>query len=413
MISLNNGITNIANTPGAITDVIANRPANALGGTVFISTDTQEIYSFDGTNWILVTSGTGGGPTGWDTMLAQGQAQTAYRTINLNNNDLSFYNNADIVLQLQNNTSLLLNLLQYGDIFNFTTIGNSVVCFADGIGNTSYLTTLYKNVNSGLNFNYVGQVYEIGDMGLNSKGTYLKINDGAQQISTFWYDTVTSLTYNDGINIDYSNQLYQFGLLSTGSATQLSVQNNDIGFKRNGLNFGINANYTTSLYKFGAIDGNNQTTLNIDDSAKRFYTNFYDGSNYKLLGFDIQPSYINFGFINALSGVYNQMYIDISNDAFGSGDEYIKTVYNSNQEGLNIDFAQGIYQLYGNAFNTAITLQDNSTGGKTIQMNCNTPIQLDDNGTGNFLEVNSGGNANLHWVVKINGTLYKVKLDNY
>ena len=58
-ISVNNGVTNIANTPGIITDIIANRPAanNTAIGTIFISTDTKAIYSNVANAWVQVGKG--------------------------------------------------------------------------------------------------------------------------------------------------------------------------------------------------------------------------------------------------------------------------------------------------------------------------------------------------------------------
>jgi hypothetical protein len=58
-IVISNGVSNILNTPGIITDVIANRPAatNVANGTLFISTDTQAIYTNVLNNWVQVGKG--------------------------------------------------------------------------------------------------------------------------------------------------------------------------------------------------------------------------------------------------------------------------------------------------------------------------------------------------------------------
>jgi hypothetical protein len=62
------------NTPVAITGIIADRPAasNSFEGTLFVSTDTQEIYSLQAGSWILVTTGGGGGSQNIDQVLAVG-----------------------------------------------------------------------------------------------------------------------------------------------------------------------------------------------------------------------------------------------------------------------------------------------------------------------------------------------------
>lgn len=58
-IVINNSVANINNTPGIITDVIANRPSASLvaNGTLFISTDTQAIYTNNNGAWLQVGKG--------------------------------------------------------------------------------------------------------------------------------------------------------------------------------------------------------------------------------------------------------------------------------------------------------------------------------------------------------------------
>lgn len=63
MITINNAVVNSKGTPYFITDIFANIPARAANGTVFISIDTQQIFSYNSTipSWILIGTGTGGG----------------------------------------------------------------------------------------------------------------------------------------------------------------------------------------------------------------------------------------------------------------------------------------------------------------------------------------------------------------
>ena len=58
-ISFNNSVANILNTPGIITDVIANRPdaANIANGTIYISTDTRAIFTNNNGTWVQVGKG--------------------------------------------------------------------------------------------------------------------------------------------------------------------------------------------------------------------------------------------------------------------------------------------------------------------------------------------------------------------
>ena len=58
-IIVNNGVTNISNTPGIITDVFDNRPAatTVAIGTLFISTNTQAIFTNVAGTWVQVGKG--------------------------------------------------------------------------------------------------------------------------------------------------------------------------------------------------------------------------------------------------------------------------------------------------------------------------------------------------------------------
>lgn len=51
-VLLNNG-----NTPGILSDVIANQPAFGVVGRLFIATDTNKIYRDTGTAWVLLSDG--------------------------------------------------------------------------------------------------------------------------------------------------------------------------------------------------------------------------------------------------------------------------------------------------------------------------------------------------------------------
>jgi hypothetical protein len=76
-ISLNNSVSNGTGTPAAITGVIANIPAatSVADGTIYISTDTQEIFTAQAGSWINVSGG-GGGSQNLDQVLAVGDTGT-------------------------------------------------------------------------------------------------------------------------------------------------------------------------------------------------------------------------------------------------------------------------------------------------------------------------------------------------
>jgi len=62
-IQVNNGVTNVKGTPGAITDSIGNQPSalDIANGTIYIAPDVPAIYTNDNGTWKLLSGGGGGG----------------------------------------------------------------------------------------------------------------------------------------------------------------------------------------------------------------------------------------------------------------------------------------------------------------------------------------------------------------
>jgi hypothetical protein len=84
-ITFDSSVTNEGGTPAAITGVIADIPpaTSVADGTIYISTDTQEIFSAQAGSWINVSGG-GGGSQNLDQVLAVGDTANA-KNIVLNN----------------------------------------------------------------------------------------------------------------------------------------------------------------------------------------------------------------------------------------------------------------------------------------------------------------------------------------
>jgi len=78
-IVFNGGVINSGGTPQAITGIIADRPAatNVAEGTIYISTDTQEIFSAQAGSWVKVSGTGGGGSQNIDQVLAVGNTATS------------------------------------------------------------------------------------------------------------------------------------------------------------------------------------------------------------------------------------------------------------------------------------------------------------------------------------------------
>lgn len=64
-MNITSGVLNFIGTPGAYSDIINNRPdADQVStGTLYFSTDTEELYQAAGNSWLLYTGGGGGVPT--------------------------------------------------------------------------------------------------------------------------------------------------------------------------------------------------------------------------------------------------------------------------------------------------------------------------------------------------------------
>ena len=83
-IVITNAVTNNKNTPGALTGLMADRPASAPNGTIYIATDTQDIFSYDvlTTSWINVSNGGGGITPNLQQVCTVGNATTTDINVN-------------------------------------------------------------------------------------------------------------------------------------------------------------------------------------------------------------------------------------------------------------------------------------------------------------------------------------------
>ena len=82
-LNFNNGVANVYKTPGMWTDTFANRPpANVVAiGTIFVASDTGNMYQSDGTTWYSIGGGGGGSQ---DLASVLGFGNTATNNITLN-----------------------------------------------------------------------------------------------------------------------------------------------------------------------------------------------------------------------------------------------------------------------------------------------------------------------------------------
>jgi len=216
-IILNNGVTNLKNAPGIIEDDFANRPISAVLGTIFISVDTQAIYTYDGTAWILIGSGTGGGggtnPTSF--YVPYNDSGTFQDSFLYNKADefylTGIYNNSPVGIKLD------FNNLRYelGD-FNITNIGT----FLRVDDNTTSITTHHNSTDIGLSLSFGQGVFTLGDYNNYYNNIYFKVDLTNEKIITR-----SAIGFN-GLSIDFINDIYQLGDFDyLGNSSILKIDN--------------------------------------------------------------------------------------------------------------------------------------------------------------------------------------------
>jgi hypothetical protein len=460
---------NIKNVNGAIADIFANRPAAQSTYYIFYSTDTQEIF-YDNGAWVLLGSGGGGGVNIYNS----DGTLTGNRILSGSNNDLFFVNLNEFQTKIGNDPqglrlSFISNNHEFGDLINQVGVyvnGNSArINIGDTGGNISQtsleidaqneiIQSINQGNNIGLKLDFANQLYTLGDPGsfagalafiidnLNGvittqsnpgvNGLYFDLTNDYYRLGAFsnvnptFFEVdnanqiiKTSNQGNDiGLKLDFATNNYYFGNL-TDNYLRVDVINGDTSiFATNGIfnvandltnegsfqiqttliksvfngnDIGLKLDFANSVYQFGQITGGNTSNLIIDDSIETIYTR-NQGSDIGIF-FDFANTLYKLG---QLTGG-NETFIYINDTS-----ELLYTANNGNiSNGLYCDFAAHVYQ-FGRATGgntTYITIDDAAT----------YPLQID--GT-NVLSGTSGGSSGQHLKININGTDYKIKLEN-
>lgn len=254
MININNSVTNILGSPAFISDVIANIPngKDVATGTIFVATDTGNMYQSDGNTWYSIGGG-GGSTPGIDSVLAVNQPLINTRSIDLNTN----------VFQIVDNTQSFTDVLycEYNDI----RIGNdnSGSClFVDA--NRIYTTSNINSVPSGIYFDYSTSVFYFGDINSDGNGCKFYIEDNAQIIRTY------RNTQQIGISLNFANSVYKIGdedyFLNIDSSQDI------IQTYMNAQKYGLYLDWLQKVYTLGDYDANNNgSALNINDNNQTAY----------------------------------------------------------------------------------------------------------------------------------------------
>lgn len=395
-IYTNFSVLNIHNTPAAITDVFANRPAASTDvisvGTIFISTDTQAIYSFDGNAWVLIGSGTGGGGGTNPTDLYipyndEGTFADSYLVNDTSNILLKTnYNGTDYGLKID-----FVNEKYYLGDYDTTLHGYSfqidanteIIKTTDGIGTASgieldFYNGLFKLGKSG------SDRFEVGNNGLE----YIKFGDVSSANGGFFFSTY------DGF--------FRVGT-ELGTKFEIDRNANILQTLFNNVGIGLSVNFDDSIFSLGDFNQiYNGTALKIDDVSQ--YIKTFNGSNGEGLKLDFQNMVYAIGdYDYSVNGSYLE--VDDTNISLNF---YNNTVSN----GLLVDFNKKWFKIgdWNNQYNNSHFYIDDPNS-KITWFTKQKPY-FDDLGTGNMLSNSSSGNSGQHLIININGTTYKIQLLN-
>lgn len=373
MLSVDFSILNQKATPAIYADTLALRPAASFAGRLFIDTASPYgIYRDTGTAWIQIAGLGGSGSTGINglngttniglggtlannTTIAQNAknitfSKTGTETFNVNSFYIFDYTDSS------NNRHLIQpNGLGSLNIFagNISTLSNSLLQLQ-----SNKIKSIFNGTGQyGLILDDTTGKFALGDYGNNRKYNSIVVNDDT---STFYFTT----SYNQ---VNNAQDLFY---ASNGSA---------------GIRF-------VKLGDFNNYD--NKYSFIIDDANEFIKTQNAGGDN----GFILTNSFTLLGSYNAT----NYLYLTID-----YGTNSIST-FNSNgtSKGLKLDFTNNVYQ-FGSYTGGGNYIQILDTTNNIELLTTNLTF------TGAALQSNSsGGNSGEHLVITLNGTQYKIKLEN-
>lgn len=356
-------ILNQKATPAIYADTLANRPAASFAGRLFVDTSSPYgIYRDTGSAWVQIAgNGGGGSSTGVNglngtTNIGLGGTLTSNTTIAGNGKSFSLQNTSSFISGSSNT-----NFQSY-----FESNPSILKLFTENILNSvsSELNVSSLGINSifngsayfGLNLDDTTGKFALGDYGNDRKYNSFVVNDDA---STFYFTT----SFNQ-------------------------VNNNQDLF------YASNASSGTRFVKIG--DFNNYAhgfSFIVDDANYAIYTTTNNDTN----GLYIGNGFSNFG---SLTSTY--LYLGINTSA-----NEIAT-YNTalTSDGLSLDFGSNNFRL--GKFNSGTTWLEINDTSQIMTLNTEN-ITF----TGTALQSNtSSGNSGEHLVITLNGTQYKIALQN-
>jgi len=364
-------ILNQKATPAIYADTLALRPNPGFLGRLFVATDSPYgVFRDTGAAWVQVASVGGGGSTGVNglngtTNIGLGGTLTNFTQINGGTNSIRFNNyNTFTIDQISNiDIKSISSSSVAGGRLNLTTLKTDLF-FGDNVASTTInltsarIKTNYLAGDIGLDINFGGGIYTLGDYGFTSKKTQIRVDD---QNTKIYFTT---------------------GASTSNTTPDLLVAENVSNSIRN-VKLGDFSNF------------NNSMSFIIDDGNSQIYTNTALGAS---SGININNNGASLG--NQNSSGYLFLLCDYTNNVISTYNTF------STDNGLKLDFNNSIYQFGSyNSIGNFIEINDSNNSIELLTTNLNF--------TGAALQSNtSGGSSGEHLVITLNGTQYKIKLEN-
>jgi hypothetical protein len=298
---------------------------------------------------------------------------------------------------------------------NFIPVRQNATTFVDSLlfSTTTILKSVFSGFDRGLYFDYLNNIFFYG----TTSSGLLYVNNPNQEVSLqsngqlyALLDGVNNVGYFGGpgarLNFDGTNNKCNIGDGNGNfNTTYLEVDDFNRIIKTNPT--GLLLDFANKAYYLGDFNSsNNGTHLIIDDNGEVLGT-FNQGNDVGLLlDFDKRRYYLG-DFNNYINGTTLEVREDVNE---------IKTKNNNGDQGIFLNFVSFEYffgDFSGVNNQTYILIKDVGkdivfeTNGGSIRHNCNL-LQFD----GALTSGSASGSSGQHLQVTINGTPYKIKLEN-
>jgi len=332
-----NGVLNEGNTPAAKTGTLAARqsPSTVLEGTIYISYDTQEIFTAQGGNWVKVSGTGGGGSQNIDQVLAVGNTATSKVLNFISTNFAAQYDQTRTYLNYTSGFNIHEAITQVNQ--NFAKLSRETILLTQNL--TSQFNT--ESDSSAQNYLFLKQ-FETNN--INNFRTF-EVNAGYANGNSFSL-TDSNITGNNlcryEVIADALAPQIEMGLLNVSNISsnifeKISITANRfffIGF--NGFTQELNANIPSSGSTINNLPDYSGTIGNV---AERIVSNFVDLT---LVSFDCD----RYGIYVVVGGslTYN---FDLQNFALNGNDGECVTILAQSTIAINCVNSAGL--IYGNS----------------------------------------------------------------